>query len=299
MAGMPLKDLFRRGPASRADAEGSAALKRGDYATAVRAYEAVVALADTSSIAWFNLGLAHKFLRNWAESARSNRRAAELDPKNEPAFWNCGVAATAIRDWPTARWCWRGIGLDPGEGDGPPDMNVGPSPVRLHDPLDSGEVIWGTRVDPCRLRIDSIPMSESGHRWHDVILHDVVPNGERLYHGQALGVFDELLRMDPSDQPTFEAGVTVPADEDILDVLGRVTDAGFGAEDWSTIRLLCTQCSESSVHGHENAADPAPIRLAVRRFAFAGPKDDLEKVLDGWVAAGPGRGFGPLVESTA
>ena len=294
---MPFKNPFRRSDESRADAEGSAALRRGDYEAAARAFEAAVAAADSSSRAWYNLGLAHKFLRNWAASADANRRAAEIDPKNEPAFWNCGVAATAIRDWTTARWAWRGIGLDPGDGEGPPKMNVGPSPVRLHDPVDSGEVIWGTRVDPCRLRIDSIPLPESNHRWHDVILHDVVPNGERDYRGQTLGVFDELIRMEPSDQPTFEAEVTVPTDEDILDVLERVTDAGFGAEDWSTIRLLCKRCSESSPHAHVSASDNTPIRLAVRRFAFAGRRNELVMVLDAWAAGGNGRALGPLVES--
>ena len=51
-----------------------------------------IATDDSWTAAWFNLGLAHKFRRDWERSMAANRRAAELDPKNEAAFWNCGVA---------------------------------------------------------------------------------------------------------------------------------------------------------------------------------------------------------------
>jgi len=276
---------------------GEQALQRGDYDGAVRAFGAFIDTDPSWTNAWYNLGLAHKFRRDWEASARANRRAAELEPKNEPAFWNCGVAATALRDWETARWAWRGIGVDPGEGDGPPEMNLGPSPVRLTTPVDSGEVIWGTRLDPCRLRIDSVPLPESAHRWHDVILHDVVPHGERTYKGNTWGVFDELVRMDPSDEPTFEAEVTVPNEEDLADVHARFNDARLGVEDWSTIRILCKQCSESSPHGHPSPTDSTPIWLVVRRFGFAGPENKVEAELTEWAAGGVGRAFGPRLES--
>jgi tetratricopeptide (TPR) repeat protein len=165
---MPIRKPFRRPKPNDDFVRGEQALQRGDYDGAVRAFETFLKGDDSWSNAWFNLGLAHKFRRDWEASARANRRAAELQPKNEPAFWNCGVAATAIRDWKTARWAWRGIGLDPGEGEGAPEMNVAISSVRLTTPIDSGEVIWGTRVDPCWLRIDCVPLPESAHRWHDV-----------------------------------------------------------------------------------------------------------------------------------
>jgi TPR repeat protein len=51
-----------------------------------------------SGPAWFNLGLAHKGWRDWPASARCYRRAAELDDRNEEAFWNLGRAYTALRE---------------------------------------------------------------------------------------------------------------------------------------------------------------------------------------------------------
>jgi hypothetical protein len=295
---VPIGRFFARLGTPAEFKRGQQALERGDYDEAVRTFEAFIATDDSWTNAWYNLGLAHKFRRDWEASARANRRAAELDRKNEPAFWNCGVAATAIRDWPTARWAWRGIGIDPGAGDGPPELNLGPSPVRLTTPVESGEVIWGTRLDPCRLRIESVPLPESGHRWHDVILHDVVPHGERTYDGRTWGVFDELIRMDPSNEPTFEAEVVVPTDDDLADVHERFNEALLGVEDWSTIRLLCRQCSESNPHAHASSTDPTPIRLAVRRFGFAGTRSAVEQTLDGWARADAGRAFGSLHEST-
>jgi tetratricopeptide (TPR) repeat protein len=294
---MSIGRFFGRLKPNRDFVRGEQALQRGDYDGAVRAFETFIQGEDSWTNAWYNLGLAHKFRRDWEASARANRRAAELEPRNKPAYWNCGVAATAIRDWETARWAWRGIDLDPGDGVGPPEMNLGISPVRLTTPVDSGEVIWGTRLDPCRLRIDSVPLPEAAHRWHDVILHDVVPHGERTYDGTTWGVFDELIRMDPSDEPTFEAKVTVPTDEDLADVHARFADAALGLEDWSTIRILCKQCSESNPHEHPSPTDSTPIRLVVRRFGFAGPEANVAAELADWAAGGNGRAFGALIES--
>ena len=271
-------------------------LDAGDYDAAVEAFAAVIAAGDAGAADWYNLGLAHKFRRDWAASAMANRRSAELDPKNEPAFWNCGVAATAIRDWRTARWAWRGIGMEAEDGDEPPDIPLGITPVRLN-PDDTGEVTWGRRIDPCRVSLESVPLPESGHRWRDVVLHDVVPHGERAWQGQTWFVFDELIRLDPSDHPTFEAELTVPTEADLLDIDDRFRAADLGVEDWSTIRALCKQCSESSAHAHESALDPKPIWLAARRFGLAGPRSEVERVLAEWASEGPGRAFGPVVEA--
>jgi hypothetical protein len=270
------------------------ALDKGEYEEAARGFEAVVAEVDGWPDAWFNLGLAYKFLRDWPNSARCNARAAELRPDYEEAWWNGGVAATALRDWTMARRCWRGIGIEPDDRDGPPEMNLGSSPVRLWTADGGRETIWGTRIDPCRLRIDSVPLANSGHRWGDVILHDVVPNGTRFRRGRTWSVFDELIRMDASPHPTLRCDVTVPTDDDWENLHERFLDAGLGAEDWSSVNLICKQCDESSVHTHATVTDAAPIRLVVRPFGFGGPASSVERVLGEWAAAGDGRAFGPL-----
>lgn len=160
--------------------EARRALDAGETEDAIQRFEALLSSDDSNADAWFNLGLAHKQRRDWRQSARCNRRAAELDPSMHEAYWNLGIASTALHDWSTARWAWRGIEVDVEPGDDPPVLSLGPSPIRLT----TGEVVWAERIDPCRALIANVPLPESGHRWHDLVLHDVVPNGERRAWGR-------------------------------------------------------------------------------------------------------------------
>ena len=288
---------FFGSPASRLFRDARKALDAGDTDRAIGLYEELTTLAEGDSHAWFNLGLAYKFKADWPNSARCNRRAAELDSSNKEAFWNLGVASTAERDWPTARWAWRNIDMDPGVGDGPAEMTLGPSPIRLN-PGGNGEVVWGDRIDPCRARIVNVPLPDSGHRWGDVVLHDVVPRGERESWGKTWGVFDELIRMDPGVFLTLESEVTAPTEADKTALEAVFEREDLGVEDWtSNVRWICQQCSLSSPHEHTTLHEVSPIWVTTRRYGFAGPESRLLELLRGWANAGDGRAFGPLREA--
>jgi tetratricopeptide (TPR) repeat protein len=249
--------------------------------------EAAEAMPDRWE-AWFDLGLAYKLRREWAASVAANRRAAAIDPRREESHYNLGVAATAIRDWESAMDAWHGLGLDVGPGP-IPDGDFGPCPVRLNPDTD-GEVVWGRRIDPCRMRLESVPLPESGHRWHDVVLHDVVPVGRRMLGDASLPVFEELLRMDPSDASTFEVQVHAGTAAD-LDALAEASaDAALGFEDWgSSIRLLCAACSRGEVHQEHDTVAAAEGWLVERRLGMAGDEDGLRSLLAGWSRGGAGR----------
>ena len=287
--------FFRNVGTRRLFDQGRRALDAGDTDRAVDLYERLTALVADNSHAWYNLGLAYKLRRDWPNAVRCNKRAAELDPSNREASWNLGVAATAEREWPTARWAWRTIGLDPGSGDGPPDMRLGPAPIRLS----SGEVVWGARLDPCRARIANVPLPESEHRWGDVVLHDVVPNGERQAWGKTWGVFDELVRLEPGEFATVEREVTAPAEEDAEALLSAFGERDLGAEDWTaSVRWICRTCSLGSPHRHTKRDAVTPLWLMTRRFAFAGPEAETIGLLDAWAAGREGRSFGPVRSPT-
>jgi hypothetical protein len=274
--------------------DGEQALDTGDTRRAIEVFEEVILLDDRNVAAWFNLGLAYKLERDWPNSARCNRRAAEFDRSNQEASWNLGVAATALRDWPTARWAWQNIGLDPGAGDGPPEMSLGPTPIRL----EPGEVVWAERIDPCRGRITNVPLPDSGHRWRDVVLHDVVPAGEREAWGKTWHVFDELVRMDAGEYPTLESEVVAPSEADSSALEDEATARGVAAEDWTaSVRWLCATCSLGSAHEHEARAG-SPVWLPTRRFGFAGPEPAIREMLEAW-SASAGRSHGPLHDAGA
>jgi hypothetical protein len=240
---------------------------------------------------WFNLGLVEKLSRNWEESRDCNRTAATLDPTFVEAHWNLGVAATALRDWTTARSAWQALGVDMGES-GEPTADFGLTPVRLNaTPDGGGEVAWGRRIDPCRARLESVPLPESEHRFGDVVLHDVVPRGQRAYGSETRSVFDELIRMDPSDLPTHVVEVVAPTESDVNDLVTSFVEQDLGAEDWSSVQFVCAQCSLADAHRHEAGA--APVWKPNRRIGLGAGHDRVTRLVESWVSGGIGRSASP------
>jgi hypothetical protein len=240
--------------------------------------------------AWFDLGLAHKYLGNWRESAQANARALEIHSSDgDPAWWNLGIAATALRDWDLARRAWRGFGIGADmipDGDGPIELDWGSTPLRLRE----DEVVWGTRIDPARARIDSIPFPESGYRWHDIVLHDGAPNGEREVNGRVYNVYDVLARWSPSEIPTQSSEVRCVSDDDSRALVKAFEDEKFAAEDWTAnVRPLCRACSEGRPdpsHHHDR------VLPEERAFGIAAPMGLAVRVLRAWYEASPAtRGF--------
>ena len=84
------------------------------------------------------------------------REALELDLERPSSAWNLAIAATALRDWSTARAVWGALGITIPPGDGPTDDSFGVAPVRLN-PEEDPEVVWARRVYPCPRAIDKHP----------------------------------------------------------------------------------------------------------------------------------------------
>ena len=70
--------------------------------------------------------------RRWPQSLVCNLQAAHLDPSDEAAWWNAGIAATALGEWETTRLAWVAFGIDLPPGDGEISMQLGPTPIRLN-----------------------------------------------------------------------------------------------------------------------------------------------------------------------
>lgn len=223
----------------------------------------------------YNLGLIFKYAGRWQESLDANREARYRDPEDQSNSWNLGIAATALRDWTTAREAWERCGIQLPAGEGPINAGLGPVAIRLA-PGDYGEVVWADRVDPARAKIFSIPLPESGHRFGDIVLHDGAPTGQRyLGEGDAtVFVFDALGLWEASPYQTFIVNapeVTGPTIER-LSLLAKEHDARV--EDWSTsIRWLCERCSAGLPSKHQEGCSHAEgehkIALAARGEAEA------------------------------
>lgn len=270
----------RREQAERLHEEGCTLDRSGDTDGALAKYLAALELDLARPTTHYNVGLIHKYRGAWRESLRYNRRAHELDPQDEASAWNLAIAATALRDWHTARRTWTALGIDVGDGDGPIERNFGRAPVRLN-PASDGEVVWGRRLDPVRTRIENVPYARSGFRHLDVVLHDGAPNGTRISNGREYAVFDVLELFEASAYHTYEARAVV-ADAAELKALEALCDSlGVGFEDWTrSVRVLCRACSEGRAHDHHDTEMTDPPWNPERHLAFAATSDEaLDEVL--------------------
>lgn len=276
----------------------------GDADRASELAAELLTIAPDTFVVWFEAGLLSKALGDWPEAVRRNERALSLFTSADadgfdgvnPAAWNLGIAATAVGDWPTARRAWQAYGItgiDPGSD--PIDVDFGMAPIRLNPdrpslthqrPLDLGatEVVWCWRRSPAHAVVASVPLPESGHRFRDVVLHDGEPKGSRRLGDREASVFDELALLASSEIPTWQAQITGASPDD-LNALGDLMGArGLGVDEWSGIRVMCSECSHGSpdtAHAHEPAAPDAT------RVGLAGQEDDLIECLELWRAERP------------
>jgi hypothetical protein len=259
--------------------QAEAAWQAEDWAESASLYEQAATQAPSDPrIAdwWYDAALGQKFLRNWSEAHRLGIAAAAHTPRGRqnPAFWNLGIAATIQRDWATARDAWEGFGVAMPPGDGPIEGNFGRACVRLNS-ASGAEVVWVERLCPTRARVVNVPFDTS-RRYGEIVVHDGEPKGDRVVGDRTYRVFDELLLFEPSDLPTLAVTVTVadPADLDALaDLFGA---SSFGFEPVGNGQVLCRCCSEGSIEQDQ------PELSVVQQCLVAAPLDRAREVLDTW-----------------
>jgi hypothetical protein len=278
--------MTERRPAEDLIEEASALLDDGDDEGALKKYFAALEIDLTDSRVHYNIGLIYKYRGAWKDSFKYNKRAAELAPDDEAAHWNLAIAATALRDWKTARLVWKGLGMPIEPGDSPIEENFGGTPVRLN-PDGEPEVVWARRVCPVRARIESIPFSTSGIAFGDVVLHDGAPVGHRLdQNGKERPVFNmlELFEAGPYSTYVIEA---IADDEAALTRLVMLCDARkLPVEDWAeSVTTLCKACSEGRPHEqHDHSGAPSTWDRERLIAIAARDGNDVEAVLKEWGA---------------
>ncbi|MEQ1874610.1 MAG: tetratricopeptide repeat protein [Ilumatobacteraceae bacterium] len=261
-----------------------AQLLDSDLDAAQRCYLKAVELDPSVSAAWFDLGLIAKWRHEWAACIEFNQRAAALAPPDapagNPAYWNAGIAATALREWATARWAWRSFGIPIADGEGEVKEDFGLGVVRLPE----GETVWGRRLDPARMQLLSIPLPGGDFRSDDIVLHDGEPVGSRVADGGEYSVFNVIERWEGSQLPTIS--VEVNATESVVaELLRMAASDGLRVENWTEgIAVICLACSNGRVdytnpdHDHRTTRDPdAPIRLG-----FSAEESAVRGVLASW-----------------
>jgi hypothetical protein len=274
-------------------AAAHAAWEDHDEALAEQHFLAALVIDEQDAVTNYDLALLYKYQSRWAESLRYNRRAATLNPEDEAAWWNLGIAATAISDWETAAKAWAFFGitmpLDVAVN-ASPDLKLGLIPVRITQD-EQVEVLWANRLDPARAQIVSVPMPDCGVRYHDIVLIDGAPRGTRELNGNPVPVFDWLEFWQRSNYSTYVIEAFLPIAMAVNTFNSLLAESGLVLEDWANnVRTLCKACSEGTPHEHhDQAAAVAETEWQPEReFGVAALNDQaLADVLDAWQAAHP------------
>ena len=276
----------RRKQANQMHEEGVALSEAGDEAGALAKYLAALELDPDRPSTLYNVGLFYKYQSAWRESFRFNKRAYELRPDDEATAWNLAIAATALRDWGTARSVWSSLGMKIAPGDTPVEDDFGPTPVRLNSATNA-EVVWARRIDPVRARLTNIPFTDSDFRYGDLVLHDGAPVGSRTYDGREYSVFNVLQLFEVSRFNTYEADIVAPEPADVEALEASCDQASIAMEDWShSVRILCKACSEGRPHEHHDSPGKDKGWKVERRVALAAVSDSqVEIVLNAWADA--------------
>jgi tetratricopeptide (TPR) repeat protein len=259
-----------------------------DDEQALALYHQALSLDPDRPATLYNIGLIHKYRGDWSASREFNQRSVSLRPDDEASNWNLAIAATALCDWSTARSCWRRLGIEVGDDEGPIEVDFGLTPVRLNPDADA-EVVWSRRIDLVRARITNIPYPGSGFRFGDVVLHDGAAVGSRVWQEREYPVFNVLELHSPSVWTTYELILECRGAEHIEELTQLLDAEGCKAEDWgSSVRILCKACSEGRPHEHHDE-DLVVKGWENRRTLGLACTDPLaaQRAISRWV--GPGR----------
>lgn len=255
----------------------------------VRRARALYKLASFAAPSWsvphYNWGLLEKNRGNWQSSLEHSQNAVRLAPDDEAAWWNLGIAATALHDWPEALRAWKACGIDAAElDDDGVSMPTVTACVRLDPKGEYPEVVWGTRLDAARIQVDNVPFARCNRRYRDIILNDGAQSGTRTSGTFEVPVFDELSIWKSSPYSTFSAALQLPEDTAADDLKELCATRDIGVEDWGTVRMLCEACSRGNPGPHvcsENVENPGQ-----RSYGFASTsREALLDVLGKWASA--------------
>jgi tetratricopeptide (TPR) repeat protein len=242
--------------AKAAKAKAGALIDERRFREAIEPAADACRLAPNWAAAWWSYGVALKHGRRWADCLKACDRAIELDPDDcDGCHWNAGIAATALGNWSRARAAWTAYGIEVPPGEGPLDMRLGTAGVRVSLD-DQPEVVYGKRLDPCRVRLQSVPLPESKHRFGDIVLHDGEPRGKRRSGDREITVFDELLLLEPSSYGTWTVEATCRDVEERDALVALFDDVDGAIEDWTeSLEVICAQCSLGEPHDHHEQKD--------------------------------------------
>ncbi len=236
------------------------------------------------------LGDIYKHRQEWKAALHYNKKSVALDASDRHAWWNIGIAATALKKTRLARSIWTKFGLN-GAEKLPNLKSVRIAYGRQFD------IIWVRPIDPVKGIISSIPSPATGRCFRDIILLDGVVAGHNVVNGKKYPVFEELGLFKRSTYRTFSCKVHLEAAYDLKSLEKLCLEAGLGFENWSNAAWVFSNQHKKNALPEYYGTDSKKAASFVREVhvAIAARRQrEVEEVLRDWQLISLGR-FSDLI----
>lgn len=245
-----------------------------DYYSAIKLYK----LAARKDRQWAppvaRLGRLYKERQEWKPALHYNKRTVALTPDDQQAWWNLGIAATALGKWRLAKNTWGKFGLDPWK----------PAPVCIRLAMgDRFEIIWGKQIDPARALIQNIPSPEMDRRYHDLIMLDREIVGYNVVQKRRIPIFSELGLYKRSVYRTYSCWLDTADPSEIAVLENLCNTAHLGFEVWSrAVQLKTFQPQDQKPEYYDPGFFASPEREGVVVAIAAKQDRQVIQVLESW-----------------
>ena len=200
---------------------------QGDTYNAVKLYKKLTKLAPQWAPPFQRLGAIYKYRGEWKPCLHYNKKTVALDSGSQYAWWDLGIAATALKKWRIARNVWSKFGKAPVQG-----WQPGPVSIRLE--YDGKyEILWADSIDPARCQLRNIPHPASGHRYRDILLFDRIASGYQVVHHKRFPVYPVLGLFKRSSFSTYSCRLHTGEAAAIAALEQLCREANLGFELWS------------------------------------------------------------------
>ncbi|MCI5083458.1 MAG: hypothetical protein MRY78_17295 [Saprospiraceae bacterium] len=250
-------------------------IRLGDHYPAVKILKKIVRKTNQFAPAYFELSKIYKSQNDWKGCFHYSKKTIALDAANKEAWWNFGIAATAIKRPRIAKIVWAKFGF----------VTFQPQTACVR--LQRGkqfEILWGRQLDPARIQLYSIPHPSSGRNFQDILLIDRQIVGHTIVQQKKLPVFEELGLMKRSVYRTFTCYLYTTNSKSVEQLAQLCADARLGFEVWSNAIRQKTVAQSGELPEYispdilkfEGESDGVQVAIAAKLAS------DAEEVIQQW-----------------
>lgn len=244
----------------------------GDFYHAVKLYKRTIREAPGWAAPCLRLGHFYKYRQEWKPSLYYSKKGIAADAGNQQAWWDVGIAATALGKGKLARRVWDKFG-------GSARLQ-GLVSARIKQGR-SWEIVGVQRRGPASGVVRSVPHPKSQRRYGDLILLDNIVQGHHISGAYRLPVYEELGLLKRSHFVAFSCQLLLASTEDVNLLHQLCADKLLGFEVWGNASRTLSWASPEgqATFYHQPLTEQPPallVAIAARRESQA------QRVLQDW-----------------